>query len=106
MSLNLVVLLGNLGADPEGVEGKNGTICNFRMATNEKWKDKSGEKQEKVEWHKVVAFGKLGDFVMEYFTKGKAIQVEGKLQTRTWDDKEGNKKYSTEVVAERIKFVP
>ncbi|MBM2838169.1 MAG: single-strand binding protein [Deltaproteobacteria bacterium] len=96
--VNKVILLGRLGADPEVRYTAGGTaVAKFNLATSETWKDKDGSKQEKTEWHRVVAFGKLGETCGEYLSKGKQVYVEGKLQTRSWEDKEGNKKYTTEV---------
>ena len=96
--VNKVILVGRLGADPEVRYTSSGTaVAKFNLATSENWKDKDGSKQEKTEWHRVVAFGKLGEICGEYLSKGKQVYVEGKLQTRSWDDKDGNKKYTTEV---------
>ncbi len=96
--VNKVILLGRLGADPEVRYTAGGTaVAKFNLATSETWKDKDGSKQEKTEWHRVVAFGKLGETCGEYLSKGKQVYVEGKLQTRSWEDKEGNKKYTTEI---------
>lgn len=96
--VNKVILVGRLGADPEVRYTSGGTaVAKFNLATSETYKDKEGGKQEKTEWHRVVAFGKLGEICGEYLSKGKQVYVEGKLQTRSWDDKEGNKKYTTEV---------
>ena len=106
-SLNKVQLIGNLGADPEVRFTPGGAaVANLRLATTERWKDKqSGESKEQTEWHRVVVFGKLAELCREYLAKGRSIYVEGRLQTRSWDDKEGNKKYSTEVVAQTIQFL-
>lgn len=96
--VNKVILLGRLGADPEVRYTAGGmAVAKFNLATSETWKDKDGSKQEKTEWHRVVAFGKLGETCGEYLSKGKQVYVEGKLQTRSWEDKEGVKKYTTEV---------
>ncbi len=96
--VNKVILLGRLGADPEVRYTAGGTaVAKFNLATSETWKDKDGSKQERTEWHRVVAFGKLGETCGEYLSKGKQVYVEGKLQTRSWEDKEGNKKYTTEI---------
>lgn len=96
--VNKVILLGRLGADPEVRYTSGGTaVAKFNLATSETYKDKDGSKQEKTEWHRVVAFGKLGEICGEYLSKGKQVYVEGKLQTRSWEDKDGNKKYTTEV---------
>lgn len=104
--LNKVELIGRLGSDPEVRYTQSGTaICNFTMATSEKYKDKDGEKVEKTEWHRIVAFGKLGEICGEYLNKGKLIFVEGKLQTRLWEDKEGVKRYTTEIVIKDMKML-
>ena len=96
--VNKVILVGRLGADPEVRYTAGGTaVAKFNLATSETWKDKDGSRQEKTEWHRVVAFGKLGETCGEYLSKGKQVYVEGKLQTRAWEDKDGNKKYTTEV---------
>ena len=103
MALNKVFLIGNLGADPEMRYSQGGmAIARVRLATNEQWTDKSGQKQERTEWHSVVAFGKQAEYVGEYCKKGRQIFVEGSLQTRQWDDKDGNKRYTTEVKAFRV----
>lgn len=106
MSLNKVMLLGNLGADPEVRYMQNGNpVANFSVATTEKWKDKqSGEQKEKTEWHRVVVFGQAGETIAEWFRKGDTIFVEGKLQTRKWEDKDGVERYTTEVILERFSF--
>jgi len=100
-SVNKVILLGHLGADPEVRYTQGGTaVANLRIATNESYNDKnSGERIEKTEWHRVVAWGKLAEIVGQYLTKGRQVYVEGQLQTRQWQDKEGNTRYSTEVRA-------
>lgn len=101
-SLNKVTLIGNIGRDPETRYAASGlAIATFTVATAESWKDKeTGEKKEKTEWHKVVAFGKTAEVVGEYNRKGDFIYVEGKIQTRDWEDKEGVKRYTTEIVAQ------
>jgi len=106
-SVNKVILLGRLGQDPELKHLPNGgSVCNFSIATSEVWNDKnSGKKQEKTEWSKVVVWGKQADSVNKYLTKGSQAYVEGKLSTRSWDDKDGNKKYVTEIVANNIQFI-
>lgn len=104
-SVNRVILVGNIGADPElryTPAGK--AVCNLRMATSETWKDKSGEKREKTEWHKVVIWGEQGENAAKYLAKGRQAYVEGRLETRTYD-KDGQKHYSTEVVADRVVFL-
>ncbi len=102
MSVNKVILVGRLGRDPETRFTGGGTaVANFSLATDESYKDKSGEKQKRTEWHKVVVWGKLAEIVQKYVGKGTLLYVEGKLQTRSWDDKKGGeKKYTTEIVAD------
>lgn len=98
--LNLVTILGNLGADPELKHTQNGTaVVNLRIATNERWKDKEENLQERVEWHTVVAFGPSAEFADKYLRKGSRVSVQGKLQTRKWTDKESVERYSTEIIA-------
>jgi single-strand DNA-binding protein len=105
-SVNKVILLGNLGADPEiKYTPSNKPVCNLSLATNEVWKDKSGQKQERVEWHRVTIWGDMAENCQKYLSKGSQIYLEGKIQTRTWDDKEGKKRYSTEIVAEKVVFL-
>jgi single-strand DNA-binding protein len=103
-SVNKVILIGNLGRDPETRYTTGGdAVTNLRIATTETWKDKSGEKQEKTEWHTVVLFGRQAEIAGEYLKKGGKVYIEGRLQTRSWDDKtSGQKKYMTEVVASDI----
>ena len=99
-SVNKVILVGNLGRDPETrYMPEGGAITNISIATTDKWKDKAGEMQEKTEWHRVAFFGKLAEIAGEYLKKGSQVYVEGRLQTRKWQDKEGQDKYTTEVVA-------
>ncbi|OGP81363.1 MAG: single-stranded DNA-binding protein [Deltaproteobacteria bacterium RBG_16_54_11] len=103
LGVNKVILVGNLGADPEVRYSSTGTaVANFRIATSENWTNKEGGKETRTDWHRVVAFGKLGEICAEYLRKGKQVYVEGKLRTRSWDDKEGNKRWITEVVAGNI----
>ena len=96
-SVNKVILLGNIGKDPEVRETKAGNIVNLVMATSEKYTDKSGQKQENTEWHNLVVFGKLADVVSKYVKKGDKLYVEGSITTRKWEDKEGNTRYNTEI---------
>src|SRR5262245_47661348 len=99
-SVNKVILIGNLGRDPETrYMPDGGAITNISVATTDKWKDKSGEMQEKTEWHRVAFFGKLAEIAGEYLKKGSQVYIEGRLQTRKWQDKEGQDKYTTEIVA-------
>jgi single-strand DNA-binding protein len=105
-SVNKVILIGNLGADPELRYTNTGTaVANFRIATNDQWTDKNGEKQERAEWHHIVAWGKLGEICGKYLKKGRPVYVEGRLQTRTWEDQQGNKRYTTEVVAQVMQML-
>jgi single-strand DNA-binding protein len=105
-SVNKVILIGNLGSDPElRYTPTSQAVANFNIATNESWKDKSGQDQEKTEWHKIVVWGKLAELCGEYLSKGRTVYVEGRLQTRDWTDKEGNKRYTTEIVANTIQFL-
>ena len=98
-SVNKVILIGNLGRDPETrYMPDGGAITNISVATTDVWKDKNGEKQEKTEWHRVAFFGKLAEIAGEYLKKGSQVYVEGRLQTRKWQDKDGQDRYSTEVV--------
>jgi single-strand DNA-binding protein len=102
-SVNKVILVGNLGRDAELRYTPGGSaVATLNMATTEVWNDKQGQKQEKTEWHRVVLWGKQAESLQEYLTKGKQIYVEGRLQTRQWDDKDGNKRYTTEIKADRI----
>lgn len=105
--VNKVILLGRLGKDPEVKITDGGlTICNFSIATSKEWKDDSGEKKEKTEWHNIVCFKKLAEIAGKHLQKGRQCYVEGELQTRSWDDKEtGKKNYRTEIVANTIQFV-
>jgi len=101
-SLNKVILIGNLGRDPEVRYTQNGTaVANFTLATNDVWTDKGGERQERTEWHRIVVWGKQAEIVREHLTKGKQVYVEGSIQTRQWDDREGNKRQTTEIKALR-----
>ena len=103
--INKVILIGNLGADPEVRYTQKGTaVTNFRVATTESYK-KEGERQEQTEWHRVVAFGRLGEICGEYLSKGSKIYIEGRLQTRKWEDRDGNARYTTEIVAREMKML-
>ena len=102
-SVNKVILVGNLGRDAELRYTPGGSpVATINLATTEVWNDKSGQRQEKTEWHRVVLWGKTAESLNEYLTKGKQIYVEGRLQTRQWDDKDGNKRYTTEIRGDRI----
>lgn len=105
-SVNKVILIGNLGRDPEvKALASGGTVCNFSIATTETWKDKSGVKQEKTVWHRIVAWGKTAELCGEYLSKGRSVYIEGKLDVRKWTDKAGAERETTEVVAERVVFL-
>ena len=105
-SVNKVILIGNLGRDPETrYMPDGGAVTNVSIATTETWKDKNGEKQEKTEWHRVAFFGKLAEIAGEYLKKGSQVYVEGRLQTRKWQDKDGQDKYTTEIVADRMQML-
>jgi len=98
--VNKVILIGKLGADPEIRYTSNGTaVANFRLATTERWNNPAGEKEERTEWHRIVAFGKLGEICGEYLGKGKQVYIEGRIQTRTWEDKDGKQRTTTEIIA-------
>src|SRR5437762_961921 len=102
-SVNKVILVGNLGRDAELRYTPGGAaVATINMATTEVWNDKGGQRQEKTEWHRVVLWGKTAESLTEYLTKGKQIYVEGRLQTRQWDDKDGNKRYTTEIRGDRV----
>jgi len=105
--INKVILIGRLGSDPEVRYTPSGVaVANFSVATSEEWKDKdSGEKKERTEWHRIVAWRRLGEICGEYLSKGKQVYVEGRLQTRSWEDRDGNKKYTTEIIANDIQFL-
>lgn len=105
-SINKVILIGNLGANPELKYLPSGqAVCEMRLATNESYTDKQGVKQDRTEWHRVVVWGKQAENCSQYLTKGRQVYVEGRLQTRTWDDKDGNKRYMTEIVAAQVQFL-
>lgn len=104
---NKVFLLGNLGRDPEVRSLPSGQpVANFTMATSRKWKDRDGNQQEQTEWHAIVCFGRLAEIAGQYLTKGKQVFVEGRLQTRSWDDRNsGEKRYRTEIVADNFQML-
>jgi single-strand DNA-binding protein len=107
-SLNKVLLIGNLGRDPETrYMPSGGAVCNFSIATTDSWKDKqTGQKQEKTEWHNIVMYGKLAEIAQQYLKKGSPVYVEGRLQTRKWQDKNtGADRYSTEIVADQMQML-
>jgi single-strand DNA-binding protein len=105
--INKVILVGNLGADPETRAMPSGTtVANLRIATSESWRDKqSGEQQERTEWHRVVLFGRLGEIAAEYLKKGSQVYIEGSLRTRKWQDKQGQERYSTEIVGNDMQML-
>jgi single-strand DNA-binding protein len=104
--VNKAILIGRLGKDPEVRYTPDGMmITNFNLATDEQWKDKNGQRVQKTEWHRIVTFGKLADICGQYLSKGKLVFVEGRIQTRAWEDKEGNKRYTTEIVAANMQML-
>ena len=105
-SVNKVILIGNLGRDPELRYTKSGqAVANFSIATNDRWTDKQGQQQERTEWHRIVTWGKTAELCAQYLSKGRSAYIEGALQTREYEDKEGIKRYTTEVVAQRVQFL-
>ena len=106
MSVNKVILIGNLGKDPELKFTPSGqSVCTFSLATNERYTDKSGQKQSKTEWHNIVAWGKTGETLSKYFHKGDSVYLEGKITTRSWENKEGQMVYRTEIVVSQFTFL-
>jgi single-strand DNA-binding protein len=104
--VNKAILIGNLGKDPELRYTPGGQpTANFSLATTDRWTDKNGQKQERTEWHNIVAWGKLAELVNQYLKKGRSAYVEGRIATRSWDDRDGNKKYRTEIIANQIQFL-
>jgi single-strand DNA-binding protein len=105
--INKVILVGHLGADPETRALPSGTtVANIRVATSESWKDKqSGDQQERTEWHNVAMFGRLGEIAAEYLRKGSQVYIEGRLRTRKWQDKQGNDRYTTEIIANDMQML-
>ncbi|MGH8297888.1 MAG: single-stranded DNA-binding protein [Steroidobacteraceae bacterium] len=105
--VNKVILIGHLGADPETRAMPSGSsVANLRIATTESWRDKqSGEQQERTEWHRVALFGRLGEIAAEYLHKGSQVYIEGSLRTRKWQDKQGNERYSTEIVGNEMQML-
>jgi len=104
-SVNKAILIGALGKDPEIRLTATGTVTNFTLATNERYKDKTGEMVERTEWHNVVFRGKLAEIAGEYLTKGRSVYVDGRIHTRKWQDKDGNDRYTTEIVGERLQLL-
>jgi len=106
MSINKVILIGRLGQNPEVRHTPSGSaVANFSIATSESWNDKSGQKQERTEWHRIVVWGKQAELCQQYLSKGRQVYIEGKLQTRQWQDKDNQTKYTTEVHAQSIQFL-
>jgi single-strand DNA-binding protein len=106
MSVNKVILIGNLGKDPEVRFTPTGSaVANFSLATSEQWTDREGKRQERTEWHNIVVWGKQGELCGQYLAKGRQVYVEGSIRTRNYDDKNGVKRYVTEIVAQRIRFL-
>ncbi len=105
--INKAILVGRLGGDPEVRYTPSGVaVANFNIATSEEWKDKdTGEKKERTEWHRIVAWSKLGEICGEYLSKGRQVYIEGRIQTRSWEDRDGNKRYTTEIVASDVQFL-
>ncbi|MDD5676127.1 MAG: single-stranded DNA-binding protein [Chitinivibrionales bacterium] len=104
--VNKVILIGNLGKDPEfKVTPGGAAVCTFSLATTERYNDRSGQRQDRTEWHNIVAWSKLAELANQYLKKGRSAYIEGRIQTRSWDDRDGNKKYRTEIVANQIQFL-
>lgn len=104
--VNKAILVGNLGRDPELRTTPNGqSVVNFTLATSENWTDKSGERVERTEWHRIVAWGRTAEMCAQYLSKGRTVYVEGRIQTREWEDKDGNKRYTTEINAQTVNFI-
>ncbi len=104
--VNKVILIGNLGRDPELRYTQNGqAVVNFSLATSENWNDRNGERVERTEWHRIVAWGKTAELCAQYLAKGRTVYIEGRLQTREWEDKEGNKRTTTEINANTVQFL-
>ena len=104
--VNKVILVGHLGADPDMRYTPSGQgVCELRLATSESWNDKNGQRQERTEWHRVVVWGKRAEICSKYLAKGRQVYVEGRIQTRNYDDKDGNKRYITEVIANDVQFL-
>ncbi len=104
--VNKAILIGRLGSDPEVRYTQSGTpVTTFNIATSENWTDKDGERQEKTEWHRIVAWKKLAEICGEYLVKGKQVYIEGRIQTREWEDRDGNKRWTTEIVAQNMQML-
>ena len=106
MSINKVIIIGHLGSDPELRHTTSGhSVTRFNVATNEYWKSKTGEQNEKTEWHRIIAWGRLGEICHQHLSKGRQVYLEGRLQTRSWEDSQNVKKYSTEIIASTVQFL-
>ncbi len=106
MSVNKVILIGNLGKDPEVRFTSNGrAVAHFPIATSEVWNDVNGSRQERTEWHNIIVWGKQGETCGQYLAKGRQVYVEGSIRSRSYDDKDGNKRYVTEIIAQRVRFL-
>jgi single-strand DNA-binding protein len=106
MGVNKVILVGNLGKDPEFKYTPGGQpVATFSLATSERFTDKNGQRQDRTEWHNIVMWGKQAELANQYLKKGRTVYIEGKITTRSWDDKDGNKKYKTEIVANTMQFI-
>ena len=104
--VNKVILIGRLGKDPDVRYTPDGTmVTNFNLATDEQWKDKNGEKVQRTEWHRIVTWGKLAEICGNYLVKGKLVFIEGRIQTRSWEDKEGVKRFTTEIIASNMQML-
>src|SRR3989344_2765049 len=107
MNLNKAILIGNVAADPETRATKSGqTVASFRMATNRIWTDANHQRQQKTEFHSVIAWGRLAEIASQYLRKGSLVMIEGHIETRSWDDPSGQKRYRTEIIAERMQLGP
>lgn len=104
--VNKAIILGRLGADPDVRQTQGGTtVCNFNVATSESYTDRDGQRQERTEWHRIVAWGQLGELCGKYLTKGREAFIEGRIETREWEDKDGQKRYTTEIRALTVQFI-
>ncbi|MFH2034854.1 MAG: single-stranded DNA-binding protein [Candidatus Zixiibacteriota bacterium] len=104
--INKAILIGNLGKDPELRYTPGGqAVASFSLATGEKWRDKDGVMQDRTEWHNIVVWGRQAEIAKEYLAKGRQVYIEGRIQTRSWEDKDGNKRYTTEIVAQKLNFL-
>ena len=104
--VNKAILIGNLGADPELRHTPNGmAVANFNIATTEQWTSKNGERSERTEWHRIVCWGRLAEICNEYLSKGRQVYIEGRIQTRQWEDRDGNRRYTTEIIAQNLQML-